>query len=275
MTVISKNKLNNILNFSNNNQPQLRFDGIHLTTNEISQKAMSQLSQLPRLGNAIGGSSCFHLLNTYSTLSDQGIEYVIGMDLSPATQQFWKDVEPIILGNSSREDIAHQVEHLVKTNKDIYFEPECGIPTELWAKSASKSFYKEITNNNSWLSSDKTTQAVRALFEEKRFIFVPIDLCNPESTSQLSAAMKADNIKLDTLYLSNILDCATEPLPFYKSAENLLNAEGTHVIRANFMKNMLNPQGVSLQEQYITTVHEDGRGWTDQDIFHMNYGNDL
>lgn len=191
-------------------------------TNENNyQETLSLLNKIPKQGNTVIGVSGLFSLDLLAARmsapkpSKKKINTFIVIDKSPIVKRFWKSISRIITGNLEKEppsrlEVIEKIKHLIRSQKIDFFEEisKRGLsPTEA-AASRLKGFDTDIANETSFASSDQTFKRIQIIFRNGRFQFLQVNMCTPESLSQLGKVLKAHHLSVDTLYVSNIRDWA-------------------------------------------------------------------
>lgn len=187
---------------------------IFLVTNERNVlKTRTILSERPvhELKSAVMGVSLMYLLNCAAWRGElcrgsPSIEYIVSVDISHRTGEFWRDVRPIIINHHSKEEISEKICQLVCEKAEQYYLENnlSGCSKKKLAERDCLAFQNEIARGDSWLSRDETTQRIRKFFLENRFFSIQADLCHLDHVQKISEALNNDGITLDTLYTANI-----------------------------------------------------------------------
>ncbi len=177
-------------------------------TNERDQEqTLETLSTIPSMGNVMLGTSCFFNLNAYVKRVQKQNQpyYLIILDRGSRVKNFWNKVEEVVTTSENRHDATDKIKELIHQNCELYFS---GYPPEGTPESISHSYQerlqKEIDNDISWLSTDQSFEIVKSMMEEKRFLFKCVNLFNDKQVQNVQNIMKANNLAIDVLYLSNV-----------------------------------------------------------------------
>jgi hypothetical protein len=167
------------------------------------------------------------------SLSTRRIEHLICIDYSQAVKEFWELASPLICESTNARDCALKISSLVTAEADKFFPPirlsdGTVSPASRAATAWLHAMQSEIDGNLSWLSSETRFQMIKDIFQNDRFIHLPIDLRSIDSTTHISETLEQLDLKLDSIYLSNIVEVVKpELLENYKNAIERLRANST------------------------------------------------
>lgn len=205
-----------------------RFGKLYLVTNEAgSSDTLNTAMRHPVESTVVLFTSGMFALNYASirgikSLSDRRIQHLISMDNSTSTKEFWNRVAPLICDSTDRSDCTQKIIALIKTQSALFFPILQGSS----ATSASLAnvwvlkLHTEIESNQSWLCTDERYAIIKSIFVSQHFVHLPVDLCSSTDVDVVSLAIANLDLKLDSLYLSNISEYV-EPkgqLPEYRKA---------------------------------------------------------
>ena len=201
-----------------------------VSDNNEKSKALESLAKQPISGEVLLGVTWFYPLNILAqrrtkavehkakkALTEKKIEWVLLLGIEPNRKLFWKNLNKIVIEIKNHILAKEKIIQLMgkikeKIFTDIAFEktPECILKKQI------KILWEECENSTSWLSSAEKYSFVRNYFLQNRIKAKTIDLYDPICMKSVATALKTLNLKIDTIYLSNIPEIAAN---FHKTAE--------------------------------------------------------
>jgi len=230
---------------------------IFLSTNETDlERTHSILQQIPLCGNTVAAPGCLSTLDIASierpsSEGNTAIEYVIAYDIHKRVQFVWEKIILSALTKAPTRQICIQlIPHLV----ELYWENIGSVNT---LEKDLEIFKNRIARNISFLSSDERFDRIKAMAMQGRILFKPLDLFKPRQVERFLKWCDGQNMRLDTLSLSNISEYASVRRPetfiptyeaFHASYESLpKNINIIHALRSEIDK--FARQRVLLSEQ--------------------------
>lgn len=210
---------------------------VFLTTNEVFGqghiKVLNTLAQEPIQGNtfvenhgsAIIAVSSFWGLNMAATRGENdksgksNIDTIIMLDVTEQMRAFWALVKNLIASSETKEEFLSKI----KQFDSVHLTPEFkatgdfkGAATRGYIENfLMDGFEYEVEDGISWLSTDERFAKIKEIFDSGRFVFKLINIMDEPSVQSLHEAVKSTNLKVDTVYISNVLEMEDS----YKSPE--------------------------------------------------------
>ena len=193
---------------------------LYLNSNEKhQQKTLYALTKQPLCGNAIIATSGLfaldivaHRLQAPSTEKYATIKHIILFDLSTRVVAFWQKMKRIIGESSSKEECFQKIENDIFDYAPYYMEHfKCSDPSSTLLEACQMSVNQlahAIFAKTSWLSSDESFQRIQAIFLQKQFAVLSLHLADALSFKSLNKELKLNDIVVDTMYFSNIIEMA-------------------------------------------------------------------
>jgi hypothetical protein len=203
--------------------PNRFFDAskVFITTNEANHaEVIESLAKQPAFGNTLVGVSALANLNMAAVR--ESVSNVLIIDPSSKVSLFMENFSLIIKAYEKKEDCvqaleAHIRQYLLPLYTEQYFI-DCG-----QALRDIEIFCKKLSEKSSFFSSDEKFSKIRSLFLDGKVAFVQGDFSDAPFMSQVKKNLEALELKVDTLYLSNILDfISQEKMATYAANLNLL-----------------------------------------------------
>lgn len=199
--------------------------GIYITTNEKDlEKSLNYYKTHPPSAQPSMhiGCAAWHNLDIISARKSS---YGLIIDFNPKNRQFVEKTAELIQANSSRQlfkkAIVEYLNSLTGKNREIFFHPD-------QKKSPVEKIKDELSREGSWLESDENYLYVKEMVSKGKLIAITVSLTHPETFIRLRQYLKAKDISIDTLYLSNIcnfMKSAHDQHLFHKSVQQLLDSE--------------------------------------------------
>lgn len=205
------------------------------TTENEEEKILAEAGKV-KVGAAkvVLFTSCFFGLNLASargenTLEKVGPEYLLCVDTSQKVPLFMRKVKEIAESNDRMETIRKINDFILANHADLYVSTCSCCSTEDKAKYQISNLEKDIKRNVSWLSSDERFAKIQAIFRADKFALLSADLSDSNAMQAIADALKANNLTLDTLYLSNVREYEEHDgkLDSFRSAVEKLKAVAT------------------------------------------------
>lgn len=108
--------------------------------------------------------------------------------------------------SNNRREFATQFEMFLNQNSDRLFGLPPGEIPKLFSIQA------ELARPGSWLTSEASFQIIKNLAERGRLLFLNVDITDKEVFTQLKSWLDNNQLELDTLYASNIVDWIKDAL---------------------------------------------------------------
>ena len=131
------------------------------------------------------------------------LSYLISVDSNPVAQYFWKRMSEIICKGQNEAQVLDTVIDFIRSEKNTFWPDENG-----QADGYCFNLRKEVQDGNSWLSTPQRFKTIQRLFQEGRFLFKLINLCDKKDMHQLCQAVQSLNLKFDVVYLANVKEYA-------------------------------------------------------------------
>ncbi len=193
---------------------------VYLTSNEHRQKKI--LDCLVKEGQKIQGTtllavSGFFGLNAAAMCLKENsgaIEHIIIIDNSIRVQRLWANVEQAVRSAETSEEALGLINAVIVREKEVFWpisnEDVLGAEDQpdVYPFYYINQLDREIKAGRSWLSSQQTFMAIKRIFNENRFLFKRLNLFELENVRELSNVIRAHELTLGVVYLSNIREYA-------------------------------------------------------------------
>ncbi len=205
-----------------------RPDQVYVTTNEMNiEKILSKIQSIESFGNTLLGVSGLFNLDVASVR--QNIQTIIIFDRSKKVQDFWTNLENIIINYEYQEAIK-KVYELISCNADIYFKPSKYIgDTQSVANYYIRQLSDSIRQQISFMSKESRYDKIKQIFLNNQFQFLRLDLNNSDSFIKLYQFFERNNLSVDILYSSNVRNYCN-PASYVLSLSKFIIRQRTIVI---------------------------------------------
>jgi len=212
------------------------------TTNENGQwNTIATLSKTALVGNTFLGVSGMCVLNLASLArkssksGPKSIKNLIILDIGKTTEFFWKNMNTIIKKSNNKETALNNiVQFFLANNSFLLSSPTCKETPAQKLKRAEQciaSIKSEISCKISWLSSNDRFKRIKNIFDNNRFVFKRVNLCETKVIAKIVAIMKQNGLTLDSAYLSNVKEyVSNSQLKAYEESKALLLSKNVNLI---------------------------------------------
>lgn len=128
--------------------------------------------------------------------------HIIIIDNGLPTKRIWKEFTPIITDSSNKNECLKKIKEYLNNNSQILCPKE--YDSEILKNFLFKALDQEITEEISWLSTDKGFEVIHEIFMQNRFIFIQQDFTHVEFIDRLNTILKDNNLISDVLWISSI-----------------------------------------------------------------------
>lgn len=196
-----------------------------VTNEEKAGAIVAKIKNKPVQGNLMIAVSCFFSLNVFSIRKN--LEYLLILDRGVRVHHFWLETKKIVEETADRLEAYEKVKVVALANHKKYYS---GGPfsSSVTVTSRLSHLDEEVKSGVSWLSDKERYDRVRSLLLSNRFVIKQIDLCNSETVKNLNTVLKANDLSLDILYLSNVRRFVFDDqklTPFHRGLDSLLTAK--------------------------------------------------
>ncbi len=190
-------------------------DHLYLTSNEKGwETTYILMKREPVVHEVILAVSGFFGLNVASMRGEKSqdpskkLSYLIFIDCNARIQKFWSLMSEVICRAQNEKIGKEDIIQTLKRNAGLFWVEKCGASPGEIAIIYCDNLEREVQAGNSWLSTVERFKTIQRLFQERRFLFKPINLFNRTQMQKLCQSVQALQIKFDTVYLSNIKEYA-------------------------------------------------------------------
>lgn len=227
--------------------------GIILSTNEMCSDVKESLSTLPQSGDTIIGVSNFHLFEIFLQREAAGALFVINIDPQLQMGNFFREFHRLIEKNSDPHPFLVELEiHLTK-NLPLYFsEEDRRFHAKIEKRPFAEIIHEELESLAATLFENDGFLRLQALFRDRRFIHLPIDLQqDPNRAPELMHTLLNNGHHPDLVYVSNVEDYIPDERKgaFLENIAALTNCSAP-IVSASF------DAGTGLTPQSLETFHE-------------------
>lgn len=183
---------------------------IYLNSNEYPGEIEQQLKTLPANGDTFIGTSSLYCIKLFLLREPMGVRNLINIDPQEQFGDFWKLVEECLKRTDSPEDFSEDLLTALETNHEhfyskTYLDLVKGISVRPFDEVFPFFLQAELGPILEFLKEGDHFARFKALFDEGRFVYLPIDLANPEAgTPEIRAVLEERGHSVDFLYVSNV-----------------------------------------------------------------------
>lgn len=199
----------NIIGKDSTQNPFMRFDnlaargeinGLYITTNEKNLATTDQLlANHPLRENTIHiGCASWHNLDI---MCKRKSNFGLIVDFNPKNAEFIKKTLELVQTSESRNifvsNMITYLNSLEEKEREIFFHKDQeGLPTDR--------IEKELVREGSWLGHPESYEFIKNLASNNKITSITEDIKNYKNFSEIRKYLDANNILIDTVYLSNI-----------------------------------------------------------------------
>jgi hypothetical protein len=211
-------------------KPSLFTDSkVFVCTNEIHHDSVvEQMKHLPVQGDtlvAVGATCGLNL-----AAARPNISHIVLLDVSKKTELFLSNLKVIILGSKDRIDCLKKIKEHLEKYMSTQYSSKCRAEQAALASDIAR-YCQVLESKESFLSSDESYFKIKGLFQSGHATVIEANLTNPEQSREISMKMKQLCLKVDSLYISNVVECAyLHELPSLHQSFSDLSDESTHII---------------------------------------------
>jgi hypothetical protein len=207
--------------------------GVFLSTREIGhQRTVERMYQLPARGTVGIGTSALFNLELFVARHEMGVTDWILVDPAPEVQNFWRKVQSVFAEASDLENAFALLEKAISQDRSPYFSEaflfrQGRTNAEIFAERLRLGL--DTAKERLLLSMKEMSYLQLKSLVTEHLILIPTDLTNLVATKKLLAYIGEHNLKIDSLYVSNVWTHLSEEAlrPFRACVEALRQNSAT------------------------------------------------